>query len=71
MKTKNRDSSKYWWDKMHNDNDWQGGKHPSRQEMIKNCQRVGFRKNEAIDTADTKKIDNPRLWGNAMIISQK
>lgn len=71
MTTKKRDSSNYWWENMHNDNDFSGGKHATREEMKKNLSKAGFNENLFIDIADPKKIDNPYIWGHVMIVSNK
>tara|TARA_B100000519_G_C14260974_1_gene447952 strand:- start:6738 stop:7544 length:807 start_codon:yes stop_codon:yes gene_type:complete len=71
LKTKNRDKPKYWWENMHNDKDFHGGKFPSREEMLKNFNTTGFKNNKISDIADKKVIDDPHLWGHVMILSQK
>ena len=71
MTTKNRDKSSYWWENMHNDSDFSGGKHATREEMEMNFISAGFNETEILDIANPKRIDNPHLWGHVMTISIK
>ena len=71
MTTKNRDKSSFWWNNMHADSDFSGGKHATRGEMKDNIEKAGFSENQIIDIADPKKIDDPYLWGHVFIIAKK
>ena len=71
MSTKNRDKSSYWWENMHADNDFSGGKHATREEMEINLINAGFNETKMMNIANPKKIDNPYLWGHVMTISTK
>ncbi len=71
MTTKKRDSPNFWWENMHANHDFSGGKHATREEMKKNLINAGFNDNLFIDIADPKKISNPYLWGHVMIVSSK
>ena len=71
MKVKNRDKSITWWNNMHKDNDFSGGKHPSRGEMVENLENAGFKLNQVINIGDEKIIDDTYLWGHVMIKSKR
>ncbi len=71
LTTKNRDKSSFWWENMHADSDFSGGKHASRDEMKTNLSNAGFSETEIFQIANSKKIDNPYLWGHVMTISIK
>ena len=71
MSTKGRNKPEYWWKIMHDDLDWHGGKHPSREEIRNNLISSGFSNIEVIDIADSEIIDDPSKWGNVFIQAEK
>lgn len=59
------------WNSYHRDDDWAGGKFPSREKVLSYMKEAGFANVEAHDVADRKIIDNPFLWGNTLIHAEK
>lgn len=60
-----------WWDKLHNDCDWSGGKHTSRERLAGYLKKVGFKNIEIYDIGNTEVIDDPYLWGDVLVCAQK
>jgi SAM-dependent methyltransferase len=71
MTTNGRDKPDYWWDNMHNDDDWSGGKLPSRKEIKNNLDRIGFHNVAIYEVANQEIIDDPHLWGHVLVYADK
>jgi len=60
-----------WWEKLHNDCDWSGGKSTSRKRLAGYLQKAGYQNTEIYDVGDTEVIDDPYLWGDVVVCAQK
>lgn len=61
----------HWWDKLHDDKDWSGGKHPSRKRFVGYLKNAGFKNIETHNVGNTDIIDDPYLWGDVLVFAQK
>lgn len=66
-----KQSPEYMWERFHDDNDWVGGKNPSRERLSKYLTQFGFKKLEVHNVANTDIIDNPHKWGDALVYAEK
>ena len=71
MKTKGRDNPDYWWNLIHDDKNFSGGKHPSRDKIEDYLNEVGFKNVFIENIADKKIIDDPFHWGHVAALAEK
>jgi len=71
MYTKGRDKPNYWWNIIHDNKNFSGGKHPSRDKMEDYMNEAGFNNISIQNIADKKIIDNPFYWGHVAAYGEK